>query len=366
MVKKVLGGLLIFSMVLSSFIPVAVVNAETADAIEQEDSAGTVDVGPDLENENLNTIINKLDLFEVEPTVLPNRYENSDGSISIDFIMGDTGEYDMSFTVTNNPDISFYGIACGMALDEANNILKDLGWPPSRGSSGTIRGYYNYGDNVTAIHLWINNDTITAWEWRNFLEGDISENPFTDVPYDAWFYDSVIYVFNNWIMTGLDSRTFGPSEILSRAQFATILYRMEGEPDVSGLAAAEFPDVPDGIWYDDAVTWASASGIITGYTEGAEAGTFGASDAITRAQMATMMYRYAEYKGYDITTNGDLLDFPDAGEVPDFAADGMLWAVDNGIITGDESEEVRMLKPQNTASRAVGATIITRFLDQIA
>lgn len=362
MVKKVLGGLLVFSMVLSSFVPAAVVNAQDDPGSSVQEDVDSYDIGDLLDQEQPEEIARLLNLQETDPQLFPNsgiRY--GDENFWIEYWPGETP---ISAENNSNPQITYHGVGIGDSLEEIEPIMKSLGWEPPR-SEGTF--YLKSTDTRWyGLDLEASNGIVTSWVWWNWVEGDLGETPFTDVPYGAWFYDSVVYVYKNWIMTGLDSRTFGPSEMLSRAQFATILYRMEGEPDVSGLAAAEFPDAPDGIWYDDAVTWASASGIITGYTEGAEAGTFGASDAITRAQMATMMYRYAEYKGYDITTNGDLLDFPDAGEIPDFAADGMLWAVDNGIITGDESEEVKMLKPQNTASRAVGATIITRFLDQIA
>ena len=181
---------------------------------------------------------------------------------------------------------------------------------------------------------------------------------FTDVSAGDWYYGYVEYVYALNIMTGLNDTYFGAVEPLSRAQFAVILYRLEGEPDVSGLAAAGFPDVPEGIWYDNAVRWAAANGIISGYTSGSEAGKFGASDKITRAQMATMMYRYAKYKNYDTSADGNLDSFPDVSDVPEFAVDGMKWAVGMGIITGDQEN----LNPQGSASRAVGATIITRFM----
>ena len=183
--------------------------------------------------------------------------------------------------------------------------------------------------------------------------------PYTDVREGDWHYNYVASVYEMNIMTGLDPQTFGPSESLSRAQFAVILYRMEGEPDVSGLEPVEFPDVPAGCWYADAVTWANKNGIITGYTEGPLAGKFGASDSITRAQMATMMYRYAQYLGYDTNVTGSLENFPDAADVAEFSKKGMEWVVEKEIITGDQGK----LNPQGTASRAVGATIITRFLD---
>ena len=305
MVKKVLGGLLAFSMVLSSFVPAAVVNAQDDPGSSVQEDVDSYDIGDLLDQEQPEEIARLLNLQETDPQQFPNngiRY--GDENFWIEYW---PGEIPISAENNSNPQITYHGVGIGDSLEEIEPIMKSLGWEPPR-SEGTF--YLKSTDTRWyGLDLEASNGIVTSWVWWNWVEGDLGETPFTDVPYGAWFYDSVVYVYKNWIMTGLDNRTFGPSEMLSRAQFATILYRMEGEPDVSGLAAAEFPDVPDGIWYDDAVTWASASGIITGYTEGAEAGIFGASDAITRAQMATMMYRYAEYKGYDITTNGDLLDF---------------------------------------------------------
>ena len=364
MYRKVLSILLAFGTGICCLGATAYNAGAEPDIVVQEGSSQSLDVGSYLENGNPEEIIDLLDLHETAPGALSNRFESDDGSISMDFAEGSQGDYAITFTVENNPGVNFYGIRSGMTNEEANDILKALGWPPPRNSGSSVVGYYNFNSGADGFHIWIENGAITNWSWTNWVEGEISENPFEDVPCGIWFYDSVIFVYNHWIMTGLDSHTFGPTEILSRAQFATILYRMEGEPDVSGLAAAEFPDVPDGIWYDDAVTWANAAGIITGYTDGTAAGNFGAVDLLTRAQMVTMLYRYAQYKEYNTDVTGDLSVFPDAGEVPDFAADGMPWAVEHGIIRGDESGEEKMLKPQDPVSRAVGATVIERFFQQ--
>ncbi len=185
---------------------------------------------------------------------------------------------------------------------------------------------------------------------------------FTDVSPENWYYGYVEYVYALQLMTGKNDTFFGASENLTREQFALILYRIQGEPDVSGLDPVDFPDVEKESWYEDAVTWASYAGIIEGYTDGPEAGRFGTSDPITRAQMATMMYRYAKYLGMDVSASADLGSYPDAWEVPDFAAESMSWAVGAGIISGDDSGPELQLMPQGSASRAVGATIITRFL----
>lgn len=185
--------------------------------------------------------------------------------------------------------------------------------------------------------------------------------PYSDVHEGDGFYDSVKYVYQEGIMTGLNETTFGPAEDLSRAQFAVILYRMEGSPEVA--YRDQFKDVSSdpGQFYRDAVMWASSEDvdIITGYTEGPLAGCFGPADKITREQMAVMMYRYAQYKGNDVT-GGELGSFPDSGQVSAFAQEAMGWANSTGLITGNDDGT---LAPQGTASRAVCATIIKRFMD---
>lgn len=184
--------------------------------------------------------------------------------------------------------------------------------------------------------------------------------PFIDTPEDAWFYDSVKYVYDNEIMTGLNDTEFGATQTVSRAQFATILYRLEGEPDVdySGV----FPDVTDGNFYSDAVVWANSNGIITGYTEGPNAGKFGASNAVTREEMAVMIYRYASNKNLVDSVQGDLSSFSDANSVSKFAQEAMNWCVSVGLISGNEDGT---LDPQGGTSRAECATILARFMQNI-
>lgn len=183
---------------------------------------------------------------------------------------------------------------------------------------------------------------------------------FEDVRDGDWYYDTVSYVYDEGIMTGMRDGYFGAVETIDRSQFVTTLYRMEGEPDVKN--GKKFPDVPENMFFTDAVKWASQNGIVTGYTEGAKKGKFGPQDKITREQMATMFYRYAKYKGYDTSTSAAWKNFPDAGKVTDFAQTAVAWAVKNGMIQGDQGK----LNPQTNVSRAVAATLIQRFLTEAA
>lgn len=181
------------------------------------------------------------------------------------------------------------------------------------------------------------------------------ELPYTDVAKGDWYYNYVkdVYKLQGGLMTGLDEQTFGPNEDLFRAQFAVILYLMEGSPEVAYTDA--FPDVPEGEWYTDAVCWASENEIVTGYDD---TGLFGTSDPINREQIATMMYRYAQYKEYAVV-EGDLSGYPDAANVNTFAKEAMEWAVGSDQISGNNG----YLDPQGSAVRAQTATIIDRFAD---
>ncbi len=177
---------------------------------------------------------------------------------------------------------------------------------------------------------------------------------FTDVNDIDWYYDAADFVFSRGIMTGMTDTEFGPSVKLSRAPFATILYRMEGEPEVAYDPAA-FPDVREGQFYTAPAIWAKSTGVISGY----EDGRFGPADEITREQMAVMMYRYANMLGLDTSAEGDMSGFPDAGQISPFAERKVNWAVGAGLIKGDGGN----VNPQGTAERAQCATIIMRFMD---
>ena len=177
--------------------------------------------------------------------------------------------------------------------------------------------------------------------------------PYTDVNIVDWFYFYVDEMYVTNIMSGLNFNTFGPYENLSRAQFATILSRME---ELQSIPYNDiFKDVADGEWYTDAVLWAAENEIVNGY----ENGYFGPADYITREQMATMLYRYAKYKGYDTADKADLTEYPDMDDVSVFAKDAVSWCVAEGIISGNDGK----LLPQGDTTRAECAAMITRFVN---
>lgn len=181
--------------------------------------------------------------------------------------------------------------------------------------------------------------------------------PFNDVIAQDWFVNSVRYVYDNKLMTGINPTTFAPGQAVARAQFAVILHRMNGAPKMA--FEAKFPDVAAGLWYTDAILWANSTGVVKGYSD---SGKFGTADKINREQMAVMMYRYAQYKGYDVSQKASFENYRDAVKVNVFAQEAMQWAVGTGIITGKDNGT--RLDPQGNASRAECATIIMRFLEK--
>ncbi len=195
-----------------------------------------------------------------------------------------------------------------------------------------------------------------------FRATDDSENtgtvtlPFTDVTEDSWYNDAVAYVYEHGLMTGTDSRTFSPDTVTTRGMIVTMLYRLENEPEVSG---SSFADVAAGSWYADAVTWAEQNDIVNGYDDD----TFAPNDTITREQLGTIFYRYASYKGYDVSESADLGNFSDDSAVSSYAQTALSWANAAGLINGMGDGT---LSPKGSATRAQAAAIIMRFCENIA
>ena len=201
----------------------------------------------------------------------------------------------------------------------------------------------------------VNSTTSTYTSWWDY------EMTYQDVKPDDWFYDSVKNVSLGNLMTGLNSTTFAPNDPLARAQFAQVLYRDGGTPDVAYESI--FPDVTDNQWFTNAVIWNNSKKIITGYTN---TGMFGPYDNITREQLAVMLLRYDDtfVNNYHKTDKrADLTKFQDSSSVSDFAKDAMAWAVERKLIQGKDNGT--RLDPQGTASRAECAVILTRYIGSI-
>ena len=177
--------------------------------------------------------------------------------------------------------------------------------------------------------------------------------PFSDVSDSDWFYDPVVWIYNEGLMTGTSATTFEPNTSTTRAMIVAMLARLENVTDAD---SAGFTDVADGDWYATAVNWAAASGI----TSGTGDGNFSPNTAITREQLAAILMNYAQYKGQDVSARATLDTYNDATAISSWANDVMSWAVAEGLLTGVTNDQ---LQPQGNATRAQVAAILERFLD---
>ena len=182
------------------------------------------------------------------------------------------------------------------------------------------------------------------------------QTTFADVPASAWYYNAVEYVYENGLMSGVSGGRFAPDDTLTRAMLVQTLYAMEGRP---AAASAGFADVASGDWYASAVNWAAANGVVSGVSETG----FGPNNALTREQLALILYRFAQYKGYDVTGTSDLTAYADGSSVSGWAAEAMSWAVNAGLISGVGGNQIA---PTGTATRAQVAQILMNFCENVA
>lgn len=180
--------------------------------------------------------------------------------------------------------------------------------------------------------------------------------PFTDVREADWFYDDVVYAYENGLFSGTSDTTFSPNASMTRAMLVTVLYRLEGQPTVSGRSG--FSDVKLNSYYEDAVTWAADNGIVNG----TGATTFSPNTNVTREQMAAILYRYAQYKQYGTTASASLNGFSDAAKVSTYAKAPLSWAFAEKLVNGSEGR----LLPTGNATRAQVAAILHRFVENVA
>ncbi len=179
--------------------------------------------------------------------------------------------------------------------------------------------------------------------------------PFTDVSTSDWFYSDVMFVYENGLFSGTDSRSFSPNASMTRAMLVTVLYRLEGEP--AGTGSSSFSDVRSGSYYEKAVAWAAANGIVTG----TGSTSFSPDAKVTREQLAAILYRYAQYKKLDTDAGAKLDSFSDAGNVSGYASEALSWAVSEGLINGASGR----LMPKGDATRAQVAAILHRFVENV-
>ncbi len=343
-----------------------------------------------------------IDAAKIDDTIL--RAECSrlyNNQITLVCAAGNEGRYDGG-QISDVP--SDYSSTIGVISVDENNARagfsnygtrKDIAAPGTRMFSTLKNGSYGYKEgtsmstpvvSATAAMLYSLNPSLTTREVKRIIKNTSSalpgeapgvglincgkavttvnqmsqagQNtdvalPFADIEEGTWHYEPACYVYQRGIMTGMDEYHFNPSGSVSRAQFAVILHRMNGGGAMSYRDA--FPDIEEGTWYTDAVLWANSQGVVKGYDNG----KFGPSDYITREQMATMLYRYAERQGYDVSEKVRFDYFTDASRVSGFAWDAMQWATGIGMISGKDSGT--RIDPQGNTARIECAVMIERF-----
>ena len=208
-------------------------------------------------------------------------------------------------------------------------------------------GWYSddsFAERVDELYMNGSKTVYAAWE------------PFDDAGRGDWFYDSVVYVYENGLMDGVSDTLFDPDGTVTRAQLVTMLWRLEGEPSVN--YALPFTDVSGGEWYAEAVRWAAGEGIVNGVSET----EFAPNAAVTREQLAAILHRYAQHKGYDVSIgeSTNILSYSDFASISEYAISAMQWVCGEGIITGVTEST---LEPRGTATRAQSAAILMRFLE---
>ena len=266
----------------------------------------------------------------------PSKVEN--GSIKVSDSKAEKGD---TVTITVTPDEGYELDKLAVYDEDGDKIdLKDKG-------EGKFTFEMPKGDvEIEVSFAQIEDETVKA--------------NFADVAADAWYADAVQYVYENGMMSGTSETTFSPDVTTTRGMIVTILYRLEGSPDLSNENLGyPYADVDANAYYADAVYWARQNGIVSGMS----AEQFAPNNAITREQMAAILYRYAQFKGYDVSAKADLSVYTDAAQVSTYATDAMAWANGAQLITGTSQAT---LTPAGNAIRAQVATILMRFCENIA
>ena len=262
-----------------------------------------------------------------------------------------------------NPPVTYYTLRfeTGGGSDipsvrETYNTYIDLTKYVPTWRGHTFIGWYSERSLMNKVSgVYLTKDMTVYALWRVDENPDTGANPFTDVSQKDWFYGDVMFVYENGLILGTSKTLFSPHGTATRGMMATILWRMEGSPAPKGKNS--FTDVEAGKWYADAITWTAENSIFAGYGKD----KFGPDDPITREQLAAIFYRYADYKGYDLTVKGNPDTFKDADKITDYAKTAMQWAVGSGLVKGKSGN---LLDPQGTATRAEIAAMLHRFIEK--
>ena len=263
------------------------------------------------------------------PTYRPTVNDTENGTVSVSPVRPEEGA---QVTITLDPNAG-YEVETIAVKDRDGNELA---------VTDNEDGTYSYTQPAGNVEI-----TVT------FRESSVAENcprdetcpmyEFTDLDRAEWYHNGIHYCLENGLMIGTDSQVFSPEETTARAQIVTALWRLAEEP--TAQYTMEFTDVRDGVWYTEAICWATAEGIVDGYGDG----SFGTNDGITREQFAVILYRYAARMGYDVTAKADLSGYDDVAEISTYARDALAWADAEGIVNA-LSETT--LDPKGMAARA--------------
>lgn len=278
----------------------------------------------------------------------------SEGRVSLEEEAGDGGDLSRVHiaqaehgTVTVRPAGAKEGETVTLSVSpDAGYTLETIAARDSRGGEVPLT---RDGLNRYTFPMPLLDVEVTA----SFVPG--GELAFQDVRPGDWCYDAVRWAFETGLMNGTSVTTFTPNTPTTRGQIVAILYRLEGSP---AMGANRFSDVAPGAYYAAAVSWASANGIVNGYSDG----TFRPNNLITREQLAAFLYRYASQKGRDVSDRAELGVFTDAGQIASYAVEPLRWAVAAGMVNGVAADT---LSPGGNASRAQVAVILSRFAQNV-
>ncbi|WP_227103919.1 S-layer homology domain-containing protein [Intestinibacillus massiliensis] len=264
---------------------------------------------------------------------------------------GSSGSSNRTLTFVTN------GGTAVKSVSKASGTVIDLSGYKTTRAGYTFEGWYSDSgltEKVDTVKLTSNTKVYAKWSQDGVSADSVAG--FTDVTSGDWYAAAVEYVTGKGMMNGTSTAKFAPEDKLTRGMIAQVLYNLEGKPAASGAA---FTDVASTAWYADAVNWAASKSIVSGYGNN----KFGPEDPITREQMAAILYRYAQYKAYDVTAKGELAGFTDRSAVSGYAAEALEWAVGAKLMNGKGNG---VLDPAGNATRAEVAQILMNFSENVA
>ena len=361
---------------------VTVKQPATITGVTVDPAAATVEAG---KTQQFTAKVEGTGNFREEVTWSVSGNESDDTTISEDGVLNiaaDETAATLTVTATANGDDTKYATAT-VTVTQPD---PDEPWSPGGGTTGNRYCYLTFetrgGSEIASLRVklgetvsldeylserdgfdfagWYSDDSFAERVDELYMNGSktvyAAWEPFDDAGRGDWFYDSVVYVYENGLMDGVSDTLFDPDGTVTRGMIVTILHRLEGEPESD--FKLPFDDVKEGQWYAEAVRWAAGEGIVNGVSET----EFAPNAAVTREQLAAILHRYAQHKGYDVSIgeSTNILSYSDFASISEYAISAMQWACGEGIITGVTEST---LEPQGTATRAQSAAILMRFIE---